>query len=386
MPARENSPLDPLALTRDLVALESAALLAQARALVLERQEDAGAYISDPVLAVHTLDGQQELRGDVEYYLNRLMPDAIARLTDATGAANLLAALDTASAAADGSTLPGLLDAALTRFEDCRRGAAGLAANLDQAATTVSGRKDALQALLQQQIEALQGPDGQIQQTRDAIAQTRKALSDDLDNVVVGANEIGKGVTTFLTDKIKLVTGIFSTFGGQAKPDAGGEGDGGGSGGQDAPKKFEAEDIDLEQTSDEGSGEASKGSTQVGQAVASFHTHNRELADLYRALAEQKAELAVAALVEDQADAFCRALQNTAGAAAAVAATWQSVLENAQTLRESDPEKLPDALAGALSDATGRWSSLTAELGHVRAALTGQRGAIPSVGALPSAG
>lgn len=175
--AQSGSALDPLSLTTDLSTLESAALVAQGRALVVERQQDAGAYIADPVLAVRTRDSQEELRTDVELYLNRLLPDTIARMADADAAANLLAALGTASADAQDTALPTLIGATVTQVETYRKNASGLSARLNKTATQVADRGAALETLLKKQIDALEGPDGELQKTRDAITATRTALS-----------------------------------------------------------------------------------------------------------------------------------------------------------------------------------------------------------------
>lgn len=390
--AQSGSALDPLSLTTDLSTLESAALVAQARALVVERQQDAGAYIADPALAVRTRDSQEELRTDVELYLNRLLPDTIARMADADAAANLLAALGTAAADAQDAALPALITATLTQFEAYRKNAAALSARLNKAATQVGDRGAALEALLKQQIDALEGPDGEIQKTRDEITLTRAAISKDLSDVVAGANNVGKGVTTFITDKVKFVTGIFSSFGGGSESGGGSDGgggdsgDGGGSTGKADAKPFNVEELDLEKTSGQGTDDTSAGAAEVGQAVASYHEHNDQLAVLYHTLAQQKTELAVAAAISDQADGFARSLNDVAAAAATVAETWQSVLGETRALADADPAQLPADLAGALEQAGPGWSELSTELTYVRAALAGGRGRIANVGTLRTKG
>ena len=393
--AQSGSALDPLSLTTDLSTLESAALVAQARALVVERQQDAGAYIADPVLAVRTRDSQEELRTDVELYLNRLLPDTIGRMADADAAANLLAALGTASADAQDASLPTLIGAAVAQFETYRKNASALSARLTKTATDVTDRGAALEALLKQQIEALEGPDGELQKTRDEITQTRAAISKDLSDVVAGANNVGKGVTTFITDKVKFVTGIFSSFGGGSESGggsggSGGDGDSGGGDstggtGKDA-KPFNVEELDLEKTSGQGTDDTSAGAVEVGQAVASYHEHNDQLAELYHTLARQKTELAVAAAISDQADGFARSVNDVATAAATVAETWQSVLDETRALQDLDPAQLPEALAAALAKAGPNWSDLSTELTYVRAALAGGRGRISNVGTLRTKG
>ena len=386
--AQSGSALDPLSLTTDLSTLESAALVAQARALVVERQQDAGAYITDPVLAVHTRDSQEELRTDVELYLNRLLPDTIARMADGDAAANLLAALGTASADAQETALPGLVNATVAQFETYRKNAAGLSARLNKAATSVTDRGTALETLLKQQIDALDGPDGEIQKTRDEITQTRAAISQDLSDVVSGSNNVGKGVTTFITDKVKFVTGIFSSFGGGSESDGGGGDDGGDTGGKDKKdgKPFNAEDLDVDKTTGQGTDDTSAGAVEVGKAVANFHEHNDKLAELYHTLAQRKVELAVAATISDQADGLARSLNDVAAAAATVAATWQSVLDETRALQDADPADLPAALATALENAGPNWAALSTELTYVRAALAGGHGRIANVGSLRTAG
>jgi hypothetical protein len=383
--AQSGSALDPLSLTTDLSTLESAALVAQGRALVVERQQDAGAYIADPVLAVRTRDSQEELRTDVEFYLNRLLPDTIARMADADAAANLLAALGTASADAQDAAPPTLIGATVTQFEGYRKNASSLSARLNKAATQVADRGAALEALLKQQIDALEGPDGEIQKTRDEITQTRAAISKDLSDVVAGANNVGKGVTTFITDKVKFVTGIFSSFGGGSESGGGTDDGGETTGGKDG-KPFDVEELDLEKTSGQGTDDTSAGAVEVGQAVASYHEHYDQLAELYHTLAQQKTELAVAAAISDQADGFARSLNDVAAAAAVLAETWQSVLDETRALQDAEPATLPEHLAAALEKAGPNWSDLSTELTHVRAALAGGRGRIANVGTLRSAG
>jgi hypothetical protein len=409
------SPLDPQSLAKNVTAQVSTALMSQARALVVARQQDAAAYIDDPALAVRTRDSQEELRRDVDYYLNRALPDVVGRLTDASGAASFVAALATTLGTADGRQAPAdLLGAALEQFEQYRSGAADLADSLSAASTRTAGRAAGLAALLQQQIDALEGPDGQLQKTKDSIAETAAAIDADISGIVTAADKVGSGVKTWLLDKIKVVTGTLSSFGGGDDEEAdapapkqsssktkktaadGGDtgedaGDGGDTGDDPAPvkkKKFDVTgmDVDVDRSGDDGTGETSQGSADLGAAVAAFRKHNAQLADLYLALARQKSELAVAAAIGDQAAGFARSLDSASACAATLAATWQSLLDAATTLQDkTDPAQLAGALAAAATGATAHWTALAAELDYARSALAGKRGAIPDVGPLPSA-
>lgn len=406
--AKVTSPLDPQGLAKNVTAQVSAALMAQARALVVARQQDAAAYIEDPVLAVRTRDGQEELRRDVDYYLNRALPDVIGRLTDANSAASFVAALATTLGTDDGRGAPeDLLSATVEQFEQYRSGAADLADGLAAASARTAERADGLAALLQQRIDALEGPDGELQKTKDAIDETAAAIDQDLGAVVKAADEIGAGVKTWLLDKIKVVTGTLSSFGGgdddeeeeapkpKPKPkksavdDEGGD-EGGDDGDDPAPvkkKKFDVTgiDVDVDRSGDDGTGGASKGSADLGSAVAAFHAHNAKLADLYHALARQKAELAIAAAIGDQAAGFARSLDSAATCATTLAATWQSLLDSVATLLdETEPDRLAGVLAAAATGAAAHWTALAGELDYARAALAGKRGAIPDVGPLPS--
>jgi hypothetical protein len=424
MPAvKAHSPLDPQTLAKDATALVSAALMGQARALVVARQQDAALYIDDPVLAVRTRDSQEELRRDVDYYLNRAMLDVIGRLVDADSAATLFAALSsTLAATADQQSSVGLLGAVLAQFEQNHGAAAELADNLSATASRVTDRSTALEALLQQQIDALEGPEGEIQKTKDALAETTRAINSDLDDVVKAADAVGSGVKTWLLDKIKVVTGILSTFGGDGGEDGAGDssGDSGGGGGSSADdtadgsgeddstddgaksgkaqaggksggsggKRFDVTglDVDVDRSGDDGTGEASQGSADLGAAVASYRTHNATAADLYWSLARQNAGLAVAAAIGDQAGGLSSGLGSAAAAASALADGWQSLLDAAGPLREqTDSAQLAAELSAAVNGATARWSSLAAELAYARAALVGERGMIPDVGTLPTA-
>ena len=142
-------------------------------------------YIDDPVLAVRTRDHQEELARDVDYYLNRVLPEVIARLSDGTGAANLVSALAATAGTATGKQAPDeLLSATLAQFGQYQSAAADLAGTLSSTATRAAMRGTDLEAALQQVIDGLQGSDGAIQQTKDAITTTSAAISQDLAGIV----------------------------------------------------------------------------------------------------------------------------------------------------------------------------------------------------------
>jgi hypothetical protein len=411
---QQTSPLDPQNLAKNVTALVSTALMSQARALVVDRQQDAAAYIDDPVLAVRTRDSQEELARDVDYYLNRVLPDVIGRLSDGNSAATLVSALGATAGTATGQQAPDeLLSATLAQFGQYQSAAADLADTLTSTATRAAMRGTDLETALQQVIDGLQGADGEIQQTKDAITTTREAISQDLAGIVKAADEIGSGVKTWLLDKVKIVTGILSSFGGsdeeeadepkaKAKPkpktkdtsaDDGEDGEDGGEDDGQAPvtpakpkKKFDVSglDVDVDTSGDDGTGGTSKGATDLGDAAAAFRTHNDELAGLYQLLATQRAELAVAAAISDQAAGFAASLRTAASAAGALAASWQSVLDAADPLgEETDPKVLSAALTTAVSGASAHWAGLASELSYARSALAGKSGLIPDVGPLP---
>ena len=415
---QQTSPLDPQDLAKNVTALVSTALMSQARALVVDRQQDAAAYIDDPVLAVRTRDHQEELARDVDYYLNRVLPEVIARLSDGTGAANLVSALAATAGTATGKQAPDeLLSATLAQFGQYQSAAADLAGTLSSTATRAAMRGTDLEAALQQVIDGLQGSDGAIQQTKDAITTTSAAISQDLAGIVKAADEIGAGVKTWLLDKVKIVTGILSSFGGsdeeetddsepkpkpkpkpKAKDTSADDGDDSGDDGDDGDgdetpvtptkpkKKFDVSglDVDVDTSGDDGTGGTSKGAADLGDAAAAFRAHNTELAGLYQLLAMQRAELAVAAAISDQAAGFAAGLKTAATAAGALAASWQSVLDAAAPLQdETDLTVLSAALAKAVSGACAHWSALADELSYARSALAGKSGLIPDVGPLP---
>jgi len=374
-------PLDPLTLAKDVTMLVSAGLVAQARALAVARQQDAAGYVTDVALAIRTRNSQEEFRTDVAHYLNRLLPDVIAALSSTAGAAALVGALETAVAGVtDEQLLAGLLNAALTQIQDYQSTAADLSNSLEEAAKRTEDRKLGLESLLQRQIDALDGDDGKIQQTKDGIGEASKAAGEDLTRVVSAAGAIGGGVTTFLTDKFKLVTGMLTTFGNdpkEKKKDAGDDEDSE----KDAGTPFTLESIDMEQTGTTGSGEASKGSSGLGAAVADFRQHNAKLAELFHQLAAQNASVAVAVAIADQVDAFARSVYGVAAAAGAVADTWQRLADAITALGEEEPGALPRDLGKAAP----RWTALSGELSYARMAIAGKRGAIPDVGPLPRA-
>lgn len=394
MPPAPFGPLDPQDLSKTATALVSGALLGQARALVVARQQDATAYLEDPTLMLRTRQSQEELGRDVDYYLNRLMPDVIGRLADATSAAGLVTALGTTLGGDTGrQSAPQLFDALVTEFTRRRTGSADLADALSAAAQRTGARATVLEAALQERIDALRGDDGEIQKTKDAITATRDAINQDLNDLVKAADEIGSGVKNWLLDKVKIVTGILSSFGGSDGEDGGADTSAGGDApaGGDAKKpgkKFDVSglDVDVDRSGDDGTGGTSQGSAELGSSAAAFREHNDELAGLYRLLARQKAELAVAAAIRDQAAGFAESVQSASAAATALGDAWQSVLDAALSLQAEtdDADTFADLLAGAVSSSAARWSALTEQLGYARAALAGRRGQIPDVGPLPT--
>ncbi|MFI8462008.1 hypothetical protein [Kitasatospora sp. NPDC085464] len=385
--ANLSAPLDPLNLGGSVVSLASVALVAQARALAVARQQDVAEHIADPFLALSTRDGQEEFRTEAAYYLDRLLPGVFTSMSDAEVASHLVNAVPEASAA-DGGSATDLVDALVAQFSQCQAAAEAHAAALREASSRAAARKAELEATLKEAISALQGPDGEIQKTRRAIDDTVKALDRDLAAVVSGGEAIGAGVTKFLGDKIELVTGVLAKFGGTDSSDGkkkqknrdtpGGPDEQAES--KPPGKSFEVEGVALDKAGDEGSQQSSHGAADFGAALASYQAHNAALADLYHALAEQGAELAVAAAISDQAENFARSVGGAAAAATDLAACWQSLVDRAVGLAHSSPA---DVAAGAAA-AAPRWAALSLELAHARAAVTGRASAIPDVGMLPT--
>ncbi len=389
------NPLSAKQLGSDLETLAALSLTVQANALVLQRQVRVDPFAGDPLLSTNLQTLQDRMRRSATYFLNRLLPDMIGGVADATAAASLVLSLKTTLgeplATADNDSAArraaaGLLEAVTDELDRYSDGSSTLALALEREASSVEGASSELTAAVEERIRQLDGPDGAIAKTQAGVTTTQDAIEADLQAVVTGAKDIGSAVKS-------LVTGILTTFGLGSSPDK-----------PDPAKPTDdkpADDADDTTTAVRAGGEqevapfpvesigaVSDGVSGYTAAMHKFGTDNATLARLYQQLYQQRATLAVAAAVRVQVDCYARALRAMAAAAADVEKSWAEIRSGFATFQQdvlgaADPASEISLLTTTLAVAINTsWSRLPGRIGPIRSALVGYAGAIPSVGPL----
>lgn len=326
----------------------AAGLVAQAHALALTRAEDTGPFLNDEVLRRRVRNAQEECGATATHYLNRVLPDVIGTVTAVHAAAGLVKAAYEAG---------GADNEVRAEFARYGRSAREVADDLGAVADQAGVANAELLGLLEKH------DDAEVERIRDEIDKTRADAEAALGDLVTRSKAVGGGVRTFLTDKVKFVTGVVTRFGddtgdkhdkptarsGRSTADALTDDKPSTSRSARSRKPFSVESVDIERIKDTGIDDTSAAATGLGDAITSHRRANQRLAGLYQDLYRASASVAVASAVCDQAESFGRSVRAAAKAANELAAAWQH------------------------ADTAADWSALHTRLTRARASLTGAR-------------
>jgi hypothetical protein len=356
-------------LADNLLAMGTAVLHAQGRALVTERQTSLR-VLRDPTGAgAAAATAQATLRDAASHYLDVVQPRALALFAQTDGVTNLMNALT----GLDGPSTPGgelsrMLNAVADSFDKLTGTARDLEKVSGASAEVTAGAARTLSKALTAAIKQLEGENGEIAKTRAQIDETEKAIYDAIDDIVRNSNVVRGGVKG-------LVTYVMGLFGGgdeaTQKPKAP----------EKAPEKtaetkpaeppakdsgeiepFPAESIDTISTGIEG----------VAAAEARIKAKNTILAQQYQDLAALGALLAAVQAISNQTGAMADTAQKLHDAAAATPKITTAIADGlrdlaAQAIR---PTNRKDVMATITATADS-WTLLCTQLRQSAATFAG---------------
>jgi hypothetical protein len=409
-----------------LEELAGAGIITQANALVLLRQARVDLFDADEELSSKLRAGQEAFVTRANYYLTRLLPNIISGVTDADAAKNLFVPAvgmvrqkllgprgDVSNdAGADGAAL---VDAVRNRMTTYRDNAKEMHRLLEKEAAEAERDSKIVSDLVQARIRQLDGADGALTKTQAAITAAEADRAKHLDEMVSKARNVGAALK-------KMGIGFFEIFSGKSdsppktptstpktpatdpnssgdtpkpvaakppddtpkpvadapkaavvtKPEAGGQGKTDGS--------FAVEAITVGQ-------EGMEGHIAAEQALIA---DNKEIARLYRELAEQGQTLAIAKAIGSQIAGYASALRVMAAKFNECFKTWEDLVSGLESFRMEITRAATSATeARALSDslsngALATWTRLDNHTRSIREAFTGNTNAISAVGPLAS--
>ncbi len=389
--ARRRHPVaDATPLAAGIEDLAGRAIAAQAHALVLQRQVDADPDGERERAVTGLRHHQQQLRRQADYYLDGLLPEVIRGVGNVRALHGLVDAMQGAGATDAGEQVE-LVSAVIDEMDAYRGHAAELLASVSAEAARVDTVVASVTCTADARIRALDDEDGGIARTRKAIEERRLAIGKHVEAIVDSAHDIGKGVK-------RLVTGVLTVLGlgsDEKSPDATGVGKPGPVGTSDgtppgppARKPADRTDVAPEKTVPVKpfpieSVSAIEG--DVGQHVDAVVQLQRDLdarSELYQQLFRQEAVLALTIAIGDQASAYATALGRLKSAAENMDACWRDLIATSEALL-SQLEAIAAGEAGAAPRLDKVFDASWKRLGHrveaIRAALAGERNAIPRV-------
>lgn len=412
-----------------LEELAGAGIITQANALVLLRQTRVDLFDADQELSTKLRTGQETFETRANYYLSRLLPNIIGGVTDADAAKSLFVSAvgmvrqkllgprgDAANdGGADGAAL---VDAVRSRMTAYRENAKELHRLLAKEAAEAEADSKIVSDLVQARIRQLDGADGALEKTQAAITAAEAGRAKHLDEMVAKARNVGEALK-------KMGTGFFEIFSGKSDgppktptstpptgtpptsapktPAADPKSSG------DTPKPVAAKPADdtpkpaVVTKPEAGGGGKKDGSfaveaITVGQEGMEGHIaaeqalieDNKQIARLYRELAEQGQTLAIAKAVGSQIAGYASALRVMTGKSAEYLKTWEDLVSGLASFRMELARAATSATeARALSDslsngALATWNRLENHTRPIREAFTGDTNAISAVGPLAS--
>lgn len=341
--------LSALRLISAVDGLAGASLLAQVRAMVVERQPGAAPFSTDTtaraMLSVH----QSQLRARATELLNELHPAALAKITDMQQFVLLLLEIQKEAQGSD-EAVEALMGALTEQARGFEQRSAALAARATAAATQAAEEQAELDKLIDAEVSRIDGAedgdgDGELAQVRAQIAKTSEAMSAAVQATVDSSRKVGGGIGRIVT----WVSSLFSFQPGDtpskpAKDDDGDDGD------DDGAEKVKASDKDSEKDSGKAGGKARPDKPgrpritperptadfpvetigEIGDDTAAVFDARTKLnslviqqRNLYVQLYRAEAGLAVMQVVGQQGSDLVAALQGLGSRAEALRAEWE---------------------------------------------------------------
>lgn len=239
--------LSALRLISAVDGLAGASLLAQVRAMVVERQPGAAPFSTDTTARAMLSVRQSQLRARARELLNELQPSALGSITDMQQFVLLLLEIQKEAHGSD-EAVEALLGALTEQARGFEQRSAALAARATAAATQAAEEQAELDKLIDAEVSRIDGAedgddDGELAQARAQIAKTSEAMSAAVQATVDSSRKVGGGIG-------RIVTWVSSLFSFQPG---------------DTPRK-PAKDDDGEEDADDGAEKVKAGDKDSGKA------------------------------------------------------------------------------------------------------------------------
>lgn len=365
-------------LADSLLAMGTAVLHGQGRALVTERQTSLR-VLSDPTgIGAAAVTAQAVMRDAASHYLDAVQPKALALLAQTDGVTNLMTALTSLG----GPTTPGgelsqMLEAVAAAFDTLTGSARDLEKTSGASAAATLGAARTLSKALTAAITRLEGENGQIARTRAQIDETEKAIFDAIEDIVRNSNVVRGGVKG-------LVTYVIGLFGGDDTAEQ-----------PKTPEKADkttgkATEKPAEKTTEKTSDDPAKDSGEIepfpaesidtistgveglAAAEARIKAKNTLLARQYQDLAALGALLAAAQAINTQTSAMASTAGKLHEAVAAMPGITAAIAQGLRDLavRAQKPANRREVMA-AIAQTADSWARLGTQLGQSQATFAG---------------
>jgi len=202
--------LSALKLISGVEGLAGASLLAQARAMVVERQPGAAPFSTDTTARAMLSVRQSQLRARARELLNDLQPAVISDITGMQSFVQLLLEMQKEASQGDEEVVEALLAALVEQAREREQRSATLAAKATEAATQAAEEQTELDGVIDAEVRRIDGSDegsedGELAQVRAQIAKASEDMSAAVQATVDSSRKIGDGVR-------RLVTWVSSLF------------------------------------------------------------------------------------------------------------------------------------------------------------------------------
>lgn len=406
-----------------LEELARAAIITQVNALLLLRQPRVDLFGADQELSAKLRSEQEAFARVAGYYLSRLHPNIVQRVSDADAARNLFVSAAgvlqqrLVGPRGDVSQDPGtggadVVNALKTQMSAYRNGAKELCRLVASDLAEVELHNKSVSDLVQARIRQLDGADGALAATQAAITKAEADRAKHLDEMVSKARNVGDALK-------KLATGFFEIFvpksdekpktpsstpkptdsepkpsgsstpkptdsdpkpsGSAPKPSTATKPETGGDGKKDT--SFAVEAITAGQGGMEGHIAAERALIE----------DNKKIALLYQQLAEQGQSLAIAKAIGSQIGTYASALRAMSASCDAYVKTWDDVVTGLDAFKAEVTRVAASAAEaktlrdGLVNDVLPTWKRLEDHTRPIRDAFTGaDPNAIAAIGPLPT--
>jgi hypothetical protein len=347
--------LSALKLISAVEGLAGASLLAQARAMVVERQPGAAPFSTDRTSQAMLSVRQAQLRARARQLLDELLPVVFSDVTGMQSFALLLQTAQEEARRGGEDVAEALLDALITSARECEQGSATLAAKATAAATQAAEEQAELDNVITAEVHRLDGTEegddeGELAQVRAQIAKTSEDMSAAVQATVDSSRKVGAGVRRIVT----WVSSLFSFQSGDTprKPEKDDDGTDGeeasDGGGEQATGKVTDKVTSKDKGKDKGKDEATDGGKprikperptqdfpvetigEIGDDTAATFDARTKLNSLvvqqrvlYFKLYRAEAGLALMQVVGQQGSDLVAALRTVGSSADAVRAEWE---------------------------------------------------------------